>query len=374
MIKTSRRKILHVVGAMNRGGVETWLMNVTRNIDSDVFETHFLVHSSEPSAYDEEIISLGGVIHYGANPRNLLRYTTDFSQLVRRYGPFDVVHSHVFWFSGFVMRLAYEAGIPIRIAHSHSTANDAAWKVPRRLYQRLMRRWIQRYATHRIAASQPAGKALFGDQAANFNVLWLGLDFQRFAKQLSLADAKQKAGIAPTRKVIGHVGRFAAVKNHSFMLKVLEETVAKGTDAHLLLVGEGPLSSSIQSQVQSKGLADRCTFAGSQANVAPFLSAMEVFLLPSQWEGLSLVALESQAAGVPVIASTAVPHEVDVIPELIERIPLEAGSISWANAVDRRLHQQRRATGDEALVLENSRFGLAACLSALSGIYLGAAN
>ena len=359
---------------MNRGGVETWLMHVIRNIDRDLFETHFLVHSQEQSAYDEEIVSLGGTIHYGANPRNLLRYATDFSQLVRRYGPFDVVHSHVFWYSGFVMRLAYEAGIPIRIAHSHSAANDAAWKVPRRLYQRLMRRWIQRYATHRIAASQPAGKALFGDPAQNFSVLWLGLDFQKFARQLPRSDAKQNLGIAPARKVIGHVGRFVAVKNHNFILKVFEEIVAKGTDAHLLLVGEGPLSASIKSQAESKGLADRCTFTGSQADVAPFLSAMEVFVLPSQWEGLSLAALESQAAGVPVIASTAVPEEVDVIPELIEHISLDAGSTGWANAVGRRLNQQRQSTGDEALVLKNSRFGLAPCLASLSRIYLGAAN
>jgi glycosyltransferase involved in cell wall biosynthesis len=370
-----RRKILHVIGGMNRGGVETWLMHVMRNIDRDAFETHFLVHSTIEGAYDKEIASLGGQIHYGATPRNLLRYATDFSQLVRRYGPFDVVHSHVYWYSGFVMRLAYEAGIPIRIAHSHTATSDSAWKVPRRLYQRLMRRWILRYSTHRIGISQPAGEALFGQAAEKpFTLLYYGLDFSRFAGAPSPEEAKRKLGIAPERKVIGHVGRFVPVKNHSFTLQIFAQTLAQGTDAHLLLVGDGPLLPSVKAQIDSSGLAKRCTFTGSQPDVVPFLSAMNVFVLPSQWEGLGLAALESQAAGVPVIASTSVPREVDVIPELIEHIPLESSGVVWTSAVNRRLNEAKHRSGDEAQVLERSRFGLPRCLKSLSGIYLGHAN
>ena len=102
----------------------------------------------------------------------------------------------------------------------------------------------------------------------------------------------------------------------------------------------------------------------------PYLSAMDVFVLPSRWEGLGLAAIESQAAGVPVIASTTVPDEIDVIPELIEHIPLSAGVDGWASAVRRKLNDPIRRRGDEVQLLQNSKFGLQKCLEALSGIYL----
>ncbi|MGA8144155.1 MAG: glycosyltransferase [Candidatus Acidiferrales bacterium] len=366
-----RRKILHVVGGMDRGGVETWLMHVMRNIDRNRFETHFMVHSNAESAYDREITSLGGQIHHCANPRNPLRYAAEFERLVRQQGGFDIVHSHVYWFSGFVMRLAHRAGIPIRIAHSHTSAGAAAWNIPRQLYERLMRRWIRRYSTHRLGISNHAGKALFGSRGAeDFTLLYYGADFARFLDSLPSTDAKRRLGIDPDRKVIGHVGRFASVKNHAFIVEFFARLIGEGANTHLLLVGEGPLAPSIRANIGSRGLSDRCTLAGSQPDVVPYLSAMDVFVLPSRWEGLGLAAIESQAAGVPVIASTTVPDEIDVIPELIEHIPLSAGVDGWASAVRRKLNDPIRRRGDEVQLLQNSKFGLQKCLEALSGIYL----
>jgi glycosyltransferase involved in cell wall biosynthesis len=369
---TTRRKVLHVIGAMNRGGVETWLMHVMRNIDPDLFEIHFLVHSKEESAYDREILSLGGQIHYGADPRNPLRYATELQSVVRQCGGFDVIHSHVYWFSGFVMRLAHHCEIPIRVAHSHTAADSSGWNAPRKLYQNLMRDWIERYATHRIGISRHAGKALFGARAEeDFILLYYGVDFARFLNPLPPIAAKQRIGIDLGRKVIGHVGRFAAVKNHMFIVEFFARMLSEGANAHLLLVGEGPLVPSIQEQVRSRGLTQRCTFAGSQSDVAPYLAAMDVFVLPSHWEGFGLAAIESQAAGVPVIASTGVPNEIDVIPGLTEHIPLSAGESGWASAVRRKLEEPAQRRGNEAAYLQDSRFGIRTCLDTLCSIYLG---
>lgn len=370
-----QRKILHVVGGMNRGGVETWLMHMLRSMDRSAFETHFLVHSDSDSAYGREITSLGGQIHYGGNPRNPLQYATNFGRLVRRCGGFDVVHSHVYWFSGFVMRLAYQSGVPIRIAHSHTSANGPDRNVPRKLYEKLMRLWLLRYATHRIGVSPQAGKALFGDSSPEaFRLLYYGLDFAPFLAAFPPADAKRNLGISLGRKVIGHVGRFAPVKNHAFTVEFFAQMVANGADAHLLLVGDGPLVPSIRSQIDSRGLSNRCTIAGSQPNVVSYVSAMDVFVLPSQWEGLGMVALESQAAGVPVIASTGVPEEVSVIPGLVQHVPLSAGVTGWSRAVLRRLNEPVHRRGNEAVLLANSKFGLQTCVEAFRGIYLGQTN
>jgi glycosyltransferase involved in cell wall biosynthesis len=373
--KAMRRKILNVVGGMGCGGVETWLMHVMRNINRDNFDFHFLVNGDVESAYDREILSLGGQIHYGANPRNLLEYASQFRATVRNHGPFDVVHSHVYWYSGFVVRLAHKAGIPIRIAHSHTATNGPGWKIPRRLYEKLMRAWILRHATHRIGVSQQAGEALFGSRPEKpFILLHYGLDFSRFLQADRGEELKRRLGIPPGRKVIGHIGRFVAVKNHAFIIEFFAHTVARSLDAHLLLVGDGPLLPAIRTLSESRGLSGRCTFAGSQPDVAPYLCTMDVLVLPSQWEGLGIVALESQAAGVPVIASIGVPREVDVIAGLVEHIPLSAGVSGWASAVLRRLEKPKDRRGDEAMRVQNSSFGLQSCLETLSGIYSGIFN
>ncbi|HEY4740057.1 MAG TPA: glycosyltransferase [Candidatus Acidoferrales bacterium] len=365
-----RRKILHVIGAMDRGGVETWLMHMLRAMDPNDFETHYLVHTSAESAYDREIAQLGGHVHRGANPKNPVRYAVEFERLNRRFGGFDVVHSHVYWFSGFIMRLAYNAGIPTRIAHSHTSASEAKWNIPRKIYQKVMKRWISVYATHRIGISHQAGQALFGKgPGVPYGLLYYGMDFSRFLEPLPSADAKRSLGIAPGRKVMGHVGRFAPVKNHAFTIELMARLIGNGTDAHLLLVGDGPAVPSIREQIISLGLSDRVTLAGSQADVMPYLSAMDVFVLPSHWEGFGLVALESQAVGVPVIASTGVPNDVDVIPGLVEHIPLSSGVDGWASAVQRKFDKPTHRKGDEAVVLTNSKYGSQSCLDALRRIY-----
>jgi glycosyltransferase involved in cell wall biosynthesis len=367
-----RRKILHIVGGMTRGGVETWLMHVLRNIDRREFELHFLVASKQEMPYDEEILSLGGQVHRGARPRNPSRYAEQFRAVNRNYGPFAAVHSHVYWYSGFISRLGYRAGIPVRIAHSHNASRTAAWKLHRRTYQMLMRKMIMRYATHRVAVSTRAAQALFGGRPKKpVRLLYCGTDFTRFLRRGAPAESKQHLGIAPTRKVIGHVGRFVTVKNHAFSLDVFDRTIASGVDAHLLLVGDGPLMPEFRAQVERRGLSDRCTLAGVQSDVVPFFSAMDLFLFPSLCEGLGLAAVESQAAGVPVLASTGVPEEVEVIPGLVERIGLSDGAESWASAVSRRLAQPSRMRGDEAITVQQSRLGLPACLDALCRIYRG---
>jgi glycosyltransferase involved in cell wall biosynthesis len=345
-------------------------MHILRNIDRNQFELHFFVNSQVECAYDKEILSLGGRIHYGGHPGNPVRYAREFAEVVREHGPFDALHSHVYWFSGFVAWLGHRAGIPIRIAHSHTAVSARAWKAHRRTYQGLMRWLIARYATHKIGVSRQAGEALFGHRSAKpYKLLHYGMDFRPYLQQQPVEKLKECFGIPPARKIVGHVGRFVRVKNHAFIVDFFDRLIANGVDAHLLLVGDGPLAPAVKAQVEARALSERCTFAGLQADVAPFFSAMDVFVLPSLWEGLPLVSFEAQAAGVPVIASTAVPDEVSAIPRLVERLPLSDGADGWAAVVSRTLAEPSRRRGDEPLLLQASSFGLPACLQVLNSIY-----
>lgn len=366
-----RRKILHVLGAMNRGGVETWLMQILRAIDRSQFQFHFMVHTDREATYDREILSLGGHIHH-CPARNPIKYRQQFRTVLAQHGPFDVVHSHVYLYNGFLMRLAAEAGIPVRIAHSHTAPKPRRFNLGRTAYEQLMRQWILRYSTHRIGISNAAAAGLFGKHdGANALVLYYGLDFRRFFDRPARREAKKRLGIPESRKVIGHVGRFSPVKNHGFLVATLDQVVSFGTDAHLLLVGQGSMLAAVKKDVHARGLSDRCTFTGEQNDVVPFLSAMDIFVLPSSYEGLGIVALEAQAAGLPVIASTAVPQEVDVIPNSVEHLSLTEGASRWASRIVEKLHMANISRGDEPLLLQTSRFAMPTCIERLTRIYLG---
>ncbi len=157
-------RILHVVSGMNRGGIETWLMHILRHIDRDHFQIDFLVHTTQPCAYDNEIRALGSKIIPCLHPSQPWLYAHNFKRILREYGSYDIVHSHVHHFSGYVLRLAQQAGVPTRIAHSHNDTSSLQAKAGlyRQLYLALMKRYIARYATAGLGASHKAVVALFG--------------------------------------------------------------------------------------------------------------------------------------------------------------------------------------------------------------------
>ncbi len=362
-------KVLHVVGAMNRGGVETWIMRVFRDINRSRFQFHFLVHSTKEAAYDVEIGKLGGQIYSCPSPRNLFTYGRRFKAILDAHGPFDVIHSHVYLYSGVVLKIAAEAGVPVRIAHVHTNPRHSIVNVPRRIYRRIMTTMIGRYATQIIAVSGACALQLERSTGKPVQLVYCGLDFAAFSNA-ARASVRMQLCIPANRRVIGHVGRFTRVKNHKFLLKVFECLVAHGLDAHLLLVGDGPLRSEMEGRVQSKGLADHVSFTGLQSDIVPFLLAMEVFVFPSLYEGLPVAVLEAQAAGVPAIVSAGLTEEMDVVPGAVERIPLRAGAENWAAAVQRRLSAPRHRDGVAAL--QSSKFALQTSIDALTRIYAGA--
>ncbi|MGD0041301.1 MAG: glycosyltransferase, partial [Isosphaeraceae bacterium] len=217
--KTTPIRILHVVGGMNRGGIETWLMHVLRHIDREMYRMDFLVHTARPCAYDTEIWDLGSRIIPCLHPSRPWWYARNFFRALHAFGPYDIVHSHVHHFSGLVLRLAHRAGVLMRIAHSHNDASpvDGRARLPRRLYLRLMERWIAHHATLGLAASPEAAASLYGPHWAddpNRRVLYCGIDLAPFRSLLDGAAVRREFGIPDGAYVVGHVGRFFPQKNH----------------------------------------------------------------------------------------------------------------------------------------------------------------
>ena len=333
-------RILHVVRQMNAGGIAIWLMNVLRHIDRERCRMDFMVTTDAPCAYADEIQGLGGRVIPSLGYQNAWSFARSFGKVLRDYGPYDVVHSHIFNFSGFVLRLAARHGVPVRIAHSHTDTRlkeaSRGWhqRLWRAGYLGLTKRWIGRYATLRVGVSALAAEALFGKRwstDARNRVLPLGLDFTAFGVRHNAAEVRRSLGLPADAVVIGHVGNYVWHKNHDFLVEIAAEVLRREPLAWLLLVGHHLLGSPIEARLHALGLADRVVIAGARDDVPRLMTtAMDVFLFPSHYEGFGLVLLEAQAAGVPRVLTDFLPTEVDVLPALVHRVSLAASAAQWA--------------------------------------------
>ncbi|HEY9826310.1 MAG TPA: glycosyltransferase [Stenomitos sp.] len=371
-------RVLHVVGILQQGGIETWLMHVLHHFNRDRMQIDFLVQTDHPGAYDEIVRKFGCNIYVCPIRRSQpWRYARRFQQILRDQGPYHIIHSHVHLFSGFTLRLAKRGQIPVRIAHSHNDTSvlggTMSW--PRKLYSELMRHWIQRHATLGLAASREAARDLFGSNWSRdlrWRVLYYGIDLEPFREVPLDPKVRAEFGIPPHAFVLGHIGRFEHQKNHPFLLKIAAEVMARQADTYLLMIGDGPLRKDIEAEVARTPYKSKMIFAGLRRDIAQLmLHGMDVFLLPSFYEGLPVVGIEAQAAGLPIVLSQNITPELDAIASLIHRVPLEQAPSIWADVIlnIRNQHQSNtsplRGTSD----LSSSPFNIQHSVRQLELVY-----
>jgi glycosyltransferase involved in cell wall biosynthesis len=368
-------RVLQVLRGMHRGGIESWLMHILRHADRERFQIDFLVHV--PGVHDDEIRALGSTIHQGASPKNPLAYGRAFKQIVRQNGPYDVVHSHIHHYSGYIMYLARQAGVPVRIAHSHldTSSLDSTMKLQRRGYLALMHHLLRQHATLGLAASKLAAHALFGPQweqdAERWRVLYCGIDLKPFLEPVDRHALRAELNIPADALVMGHIGRFFEQKNHDFLIDILAEVVQRAPCTRLLLVGDGPLREQIVQKVERLGLQEHVIFTGLRKDVPQLmLGAIDVFVLPSLFEGLPIVGLEAQAAGLPCVWSDTITEELDCVQPLVQRLSLSQPASEWAAAV-LRAHQRPHALSRAAALdlMRNSSFNVERGLDMLEQTY-----
>ncbi|WP_373543089.1 glycosyltransferase family 1 protein [Chamaesiphon sp.] len=370
-------RILHVVGTMDRGGAETWLMHILRNIDRHSFHLDFLVSTTAVGAYDDEIRALGGRVISCMGHANPVKYAQKFTQILREYGPYDIVHSHIHHYNGYIFRLARQAGVPMRICHSHidSTALEAQAGWLRRQYFKLMTYWIDRHATLGLGCSEVASANLFGKNwqtDPRWQIYYCSVDLTPFAQQVDAASVRAELGIPAAAFVIGHVGRFQEQKNHTFLLDIFAEILNREPQAYLLLVGDGPLRSTIEQEAVAKGIGARTLFVGSRPDVPRLmLSAMDAFVMPSLCEGLPLVGIEVQAAGLTAFLSEAITAEVCLLESLVTRLSLSQPASVWADRILRSRQQPKIDRMAALTTIQDSSFNIQVGVRELMQIYRG---
>lgn len=334
-------RVLHVVTAMNRGGIETWLMQVFRSQDPARVRNELMTFTARASDYDAELRELGVTVWRCPPLSSPLAFLRGMFGTMRR-GRFDVVHSHPHQFSGVILLLARLAGIRGRIAHSHidTRETDRAANIPRRLYLLAMTALLLFAATEGVAVSTSAAEALFGRHwrgRGRYRVIPLGLDLTAYEPPGDAA-AKRAAtrasfGFGPDTVLVGHVGWFIPVKNHAFLMQVFAEVSRRVPGARLLLIGVGELTEAVQQQAERLGLREQVVFAGSRGDVPDLLRAMDVFVFPSRSEGLGLALIEAQVAGLPCVLADHLPAESRLPGARLFPVPLAAGPQAWADVV-----------------------------------------
>ena len=366
-------RILQVVGGMNRGGVETWLMRVLRQIDRSRFHFDFLVQTRKQCAYDDEIRSLGAQVIPCLRPSRPLIYGRALRRVLADYGPYDVVHSHVYWFSGYVLCLAALAAIPRRIAHIYPLEDAKGGRPGRFLYVWAMRHCLARYATDVLADSEAALRSsglLARCGRANSGVIYPGVDLGAFNRPVDRTQIRQQYGLPNEVPVVVYVARFVPHKNHIAVLNLARLLNANGRAAHFAMVGShGSVMKDIQRMSQSR--SDVSVLVGVP-DVSDLLLASDIFVLPSLHEGFGLAAVEAQAAGLPVVATDLSTIREAVAPSMREFMFSPNALDAAAASLRAMIHDDalRRRLGEDGRRWSR-RFDIRVSVSQLERLYSG---
>ncbi|RSK53479.1 glycosyltransferase family 1 protein [Bacillus canaveralius] len=327
-------RILQVVTIMNRGGLETMLMNYYRQINRSKIQFDFMVHRDEEGHYDQEILNLGGKIYRmpQIKPGNYRLYFQLLDDFFVNHPEYKVVHAHINENSSFVLRAAKRAGVQCRIAHSHTSDLGIDYKLPFRLYARTV---MKNNPSEYFACSNNAAEWLFGKKKIDADKVTIlknaiNLDEFKYNEKVRI-DTRGKLNIKD-QLVIGHVGRFHKSKNHEFLVDVFKSIHKRHPSSMLLLVGEGDTRLTIEKKVANLGLHSAVKFLGLRKDITQLMQAMDLFLFPSFFEGAPVALIEAQAAGLQCVVSDTISKESNLT-GLVKYLNIRDSSEVWADKI-----------------------------------------
>lgn len=330
-------RVLQVVTKMDRCGLETLLMNYYRNIDCSKVQFDFLTHREERGQYDDEIEQLGGNIYHVPHLNPL--YPGYYKALDNFFltHPYKIVHSHLDCTSTFPLRAAKKANVPNRIAHIHNTSQDRDIKYPIKM---ISKKLMPYYATDFFACGKAAGEWAFAGR--KFTVMKNAIDTTCYAFHSDIRVKIRNEFGLEDEFLVGHVGRFDPQKNHEFLLNVFAEMKKHEPNAKLMLVGGGELQKAVRAEVAQLGLSQDVIFTGVRTDVNELMQAMDVFVLPSLYEGFPVTTVEAQAAGLPCVISDKVPIECAIVDGLVKSVALSDDLSIWVDALQKAKNIERK--------------------------------
>ena len=333
MEKNEPIRVAQIMGKWVGGGVEAVVMNYYRHIDRDKIQFDFICDDDSTRIPTEEIEKLGGKVILIPPYQKVFKYHKTLKKVLQE-GQYTIVHSHINALSVFSLWAAKSAGVPVRIAHSHSTSNKKEWK--KTLLKNILRPFSKVFATDYFCCSELAGRWLFGNKEYdNGNVYLLNnaIDLDKFKYDEEKRKEKRKElNIEDSTLVIGHVGRFVEQKNHRFLIDIFNEVHKQKENSILLLAGQGPLMREMKEKVKILGIEDSVKFLGQINDTYKLYQALDIFVLPSLYEGLPVVGVEAQATGLLCELSNDMTKETKVL-DTTRFISLNTSAEEWATII-----------------------------------------
>ena len=327
-------RVLHVVYAMNLGGIESWLMHLYREVVKDGIQFDFLVNIQAEGAYDVEINKLGGQIIFGQHYKHPIKQYFHLKNKFKRRANYSAIHIHNIESASIVHLALKNKSDTNIIIQSHNdfykemrfiSAIGKIWLVFNKFY-------VNFFVKNKIAVSSIAGESMFWKN--KYNIIPIGESFQSYEKKIKTLK-KEDFNLTETDIVISHVGRFFEPKNHLFLLQIILGLKKRQTHSFkCLLIGEGPTQKDCIKFVAKHNLTEDVLFLNSRTDVPEILTQVtDLFIFPSLYEGLGLAVVEAQAAGLPIICSNTIPNEAIIIPELVNKIDLLKNEEFWVSEI-----------------------------------------
>lgn len=342
-------RVLHAVVNMNRGGAETLIMNLYRNIDRTKIQFDFL--TSKEGIFDKEIAAMGGKVHRipYVTEAGHKAYQRELRTFLKIHPEYQIIHSHMDKMSGLVLRAAKKENVPVRIAHSHNTESEGSFLA--KIYKWYAGSYLNLNATDYYACSEASARWLFKGKSDHAFILKNGIETEKFQFcQKSRDSVRKELKLDEDAFVIGHVGRFSPQKNHQYLLDVFAEVNQRMPNALLLLAGDGELKQKLKNRADELKLGEKVKFLGIRTDIHRMLQAFDLFAFPSLHEGLPVTLIEAQGSGLPCFISNTITKEVDMGMGLITYLPINDKS-KWIESMIRfKKHNQFRTIAKDALL------------------------
>lgn len=333
MKKNEPIRVAQIIGKWLGGGVESVVMSYYRHIDRTKIQFDFICDEDSTNIPYEEIEKMGGKVILIPPYQKVFKYHKKLKEVLKS-GGYKIVHSHINTLSVFSLFAAKCAGVPVRIAHSHSTTNKKEKK--KNLLKQVLRPFSKVFATDYMCCSELAGRWLFGNKEydkGNVYLLNNAIDLDKFKYDEEKRKEKRKElNIEDSTLVIGHVGRFVEQKNHRFLIDIFNEIHKQNSNSILLLAGQGPLMEEIKSKVESLGLEKFVIFLGQIDDADKLYQAIDIFVLSSLYEGLPVVGVEAQATGLLCELSSNMTKETKIL-DTTRFISLDKSAKEWASII-----------------------------------------
>ncbi len=298
-------RILHYIGSLNIGGSQMMIMNVYRNIDRKKIQFDFLIDRKNEKYFAKEIKSLGGRVYVFDeyfNGKNYFKFKRQWADFFKSHPEYIIIHCHVRSVASIVLKIAKRNGLKT-ICHSHSTSNGKGVKV---VAKRFFQRRIKDYSDYCFACSEESAKWLYGEEIAKSDkcvIVKNAIDASKYSFNKDTRMRVRKNLGVDDKIVLGQVGRIEAVKNYGFSLDLLKRLLDQNNRYHLLIVGTGSLKGDILKKAEALNIKKCITILENRNDVNEIMQAMDIFIMPSLWEGLPVALVEAQAASLPCVIS-----------------------------------------------------------------------